>query len=287
MRQLAEDEVGYLGEYCSRGSIEKLIPKYDYEEKCEVAVQVASALALLHALRIFHLDLKPQNILVDNEGKIRIADFGLSQIAASVSQLAPSRSKGGTPKYAAPEQLSQRGKPDYKTDVYGFAGFLIHLFTGKMPWSSKENPDDVNSFVKSGELPEDELDKLKESKERGAKELYELVVMCMAKDQTKRPDMKSISAGLRVLFPGIPFRFLLRFALCFSPRLSSCQKTNRVWPSRNLRFNRQSCKKVCVLFMRFHSSSSLVSIATRVILFQRSTTAKPLPSFKRSNSRQL
>ncbi|MCP4697642.1 MAG: SUMF1/EgtB/PvdO family nonheme iron enzyme [Gammaproteobacteria bacterium] len=116
----------------------------------EVGRQIAEALQSAHEKGIFHLDLKPANILLKrvNRGiEIKVIDFGLSKAANSLQEEAASRhtrlglsefGQGimGTLEYAPPEQLgygAEYGEPDGKSDVFSFGATLYHLLTGESP----------------------------------------------------------------------------------------------------------------------------------------------------------
>src|SRR3989441_240073 len=89
-------------------------------ELCEVAIQVASALAAAHAAGITHRDIKPENIMVRSDGYIKVLDFGLAKLAEKeFSPATPETNPGvvmGTPRYMSPEQA--RGLDvDLRTDI--------------------------------------------------------------------------------------------------------------------------------------------------------------------------
>lgn len=105
------------------------------EEALSIAKDVASALVAASAISMIHRDLKPSNIMIDNDGTIRVADFGLatSAPAGTRSDLSEAGTFVGTPDYASPEQL--RGQAvDTRSDIYSL-GLIIHeTLTGKRPY---------------------------------------------------------------------------------------------------------------------------------------------------------
>ena len=99
----------------------------------DLARNIAAGLIHAHHKGIYHLDLKPQNVLLDREGNPRVTDFGLAGIGARSSL---SMQVGFSPLYAAPEQIDPAtfGKPDARTDIYLLGMILYELLTGKVPY---------------------------------------------------------------------------------------------------------------------------------------------------------
>jgi len=91
----------------------------------KIILQLIDALGYLHERQIFHLDLKPDNILITNKGlNVKIIDFGMSGADCYVAVPA------GTKEYCAPEQLKNPELADARSDIYGLGIILLELFTG-------------------------------------------------------------------------------------------------------------------------------------------------------------
>lgn len=97
---------------------------------------VARALSHAHAAGLVHRDVKPTNILIDRDGRVKLADFGIAK-SFEMSALTPTGEMLGTPDYMAPEQLTgERGGLDHRADVYALGVVLYQALTGRLPVAS-------------------------------------------------------------------------------------------------------------------------------------------------------
>jgi serine/threonine protein kinase len=102
-------------------------------EAANVIAQVAEALSCAEAKRIVHRDLKPANMLLDENGRIKLLDFGISRIADLSDGLTRPGESMGTPYYMSPEQI--RGETcDIRSDLYSLGVVFFELLTGKRPF---------------------------------------------------------------------------------------------------------------------------------------------------------
>ncbi|WP_197047079.1 serine/threonine-protein kinase [Paucibacter sp. KBW04] len=101
-------------------------------QRVELFLQVLDAVAAAHAQLIIHRDLKPSNILVDEDGRVRLLDFGLAKLQEDSERQDLTRGWALTPEYAAPEQFSG-GPLSLATDVFALGVVLFELLTGKRP----------------------------------------------------------------------------------------------------------------------------------------------------------
>jgi hypothetical protein len=98
----------------------------------DVFSQIAQGLRALHAVSLIHRDLKPQNVLVDGEGRVRLLDFGLAELLATPHTSIDARGVAGTPGYMAPEV--RRGEAVTEAaDWYGFGAMLHQVLWGVLP----------------------------------------------------------------------------------------------------------------------------------------------------------
>ena len=98
-----------------------------------VAEQLCRALASAHAQGVVHCDVKPANVLLTTDGKVKVGDFGVARIAAGTSQ-ASSATVAGTPRYMSPEQARGRSTTS-ATDVYSAGIVLYEMLAGQPPFT--------------------------------------------------------------------------------------------------------------------------------------------------------
>ncbi|MDR1542517.1 MAG: Stk1 family PASTA domain-containing Ser/Thr kinase [Clostridiales bacterium] len=127
-------------EYIDGMTLKELIQAkapFSNEEALGVAVQIASALADAHLHGVIHRDIKPQNILVTNQGIVKVTDFGIARAAGS-STLTTGRNTMGSVHYFSPEQA--RGVfVDQKSDIYSLGIVMFEMTTGHLPFEGETN----------------------------------------------------------------------------------------------------------------------------------------------------
>src|SRR3954470_5917294 len=127
-------------EYLSGGTLEDRLkarkPLPD-AETLAIATGVAAGLAQAHARGVVHRDLKPANVLFDDEGRPKIADFGIARMAAGEGTLTEAGTVLGTAAYISPEQAM--GEPATPaSDVYSFGVLLYRMLTGRLPFEADD-----------------------------------------------------------------------------------------------------------------------------------------------------
>jgi hypothetical protein len=155
-----------------------------------IAEQLCRALAHAHARRIVHRDVKPANILLSLEGRVKVGDFGVARLAEGSTD-GPSATIVGTPRYMAPEQA--RGWPTSPaTDVYSVGIVLYEMLSGRPPFTEKSAVELALRHVQDPPPP------LPASAPR---ELSEIVARALAKDPAHRyetaAEMADALAGAR------------------------------------------------------------------------------------------
>lgn len=100
------------------------------KEATSIAIQVSAGLEVAHNNQIVHRDIKPQNIIISREGKVKVTDFGIAK--ATTSQTTTSTAMGSV-HYASPEQ-ARGGYVDHRSDIYSLGVVLYEMVTGRVPF---------------------------------------------------------------------------------------------------------------------------------------------------------
>ncbi len=167
-----DDDVHYIVmEYVDGIDMQQLVKRdgpLDFSFAAEMTAQAARGLHHAHGKGVIHRDVKPANLLIDQEGRVRLLDMGLALVAADEEQsltVANNENVLGTADYLAPEQALNSHSVDHRADIYGLGCTLYFLLTGKPPFSDgtlaqriarhqKEMPKSIRELRKNcpGEL---------------------------------------------------------------------------------------------------------------------------------------
>ena len=122
--------------------------KLEWKKAVDIVSNVLDALGYAHAKGIVHRDIKPANILIDLQGRVRIADFGIAkQIEATGTVLTNTNVVIGTPDYMAPELLLGASPIDARADIFAIGVTLYQLLTGRLPRGMFKLPGEENSTI--------------------------------------------------------------------------------------------------------------------------------------------
>ena len=128
-------------------------PQTSVETKLSILRQIAAAIDYAHSERVIHRDVKPENVMVDADGRVKVLDFGLAaQIRSSQSRTSDAiTSRGGTPGYKSPEQWLGRPQKG-PADVYSFGVMAYWMFAGELPFDG-DDPVVLGQAVLSAPVP--------------------------------------------------------------------------------------------------------------------------------------
>ncbi|KAK1440498.1 hypothetical protein QVD17_06326 [Tagetes erecta] len=132
-----EETLNILLEFVPGGSISSLLGKFGPFPEAVIRMytkQLLLGLDYLHKNGIMHRDIKGANILVDNKGCIKLADFGASKQVVELANGSGAKSLKGTPYWMAPEVILQTGH-SFSADIWSVGCTVIEMATGKPPWS--------------------------------------------------------------------------------------------------------------------------------------------------------
>ncbi|MFQ6037376.1 MAG: protein kinase [Candidatus Aminicenantales bacterium] len=118
-------------EYVKGTTMEKILEKekvLDFDQASEYIIQIADAVNHAHSNKIVHRDLRPSNIIISDEGKVKITDFGTSVWLNNVPYAS---TRIGSPPYMAPEQFM--GKATFRSDIYSIGCIFYEMLIGRPP----------------------------------------------------------------------------------------------------------------------------------------------------------
>ncbi len=135
-------------EYFPARSLRKQLKStnFDTDQRFSLAAQLLAGLEYAHQHQIIHRDIKPANILVNEEGLLKIADFGLA-IVSDEEKVTQGNAIVGTPGYMAPEQIQGQALTR-QSDLFSSGLVIYELFTGKMLFSGKDIGDTLNKILR-------------------------------------------------------------------------------------------------------------------------------------------
>ena len=133
--QTSERHLYFVMEYVAGTDLRRVLqdPGLNPDQAFELIGQICEALQAAHEQGVIHRDIKPANILIAGDGRVKLADFGLSrpQQEDDLAGLTMTNMIMGTPDYMSPEQRS--GYSDHRTDIYALGIMLYEMLTGKCP----------------------------------------------------------------------------------------------------------------------------------------------------------
>ncbi|KAI9173086.1 Suppressor of Sensor Kinase (SLN1) [Blastocladiella emersonii ATCC 22665] len=143
--EVHRDKVYLFMEYVPNGTLSSIVDVGGLDERIiqRVTYQILLGLQYLHSKRIVHRDIKPDNILLDQNGNIKLVDFGAAKMLSNQKTMAAGQSAMsliGTPNYLAPEVII--GSPGGRIgcqDIWSLGCVLYELYTGRAPWSHLDN----------------------------------------------------------------------------------------------------------------------------------------------------
>jgi serine/threonine protein kinase len=193
----------YVMEYMAYGSLEDRLRSgpMTVPEAVKTIREIAVGLAHAHDKGILHCDLKPGNIMLDQDGRPRLADFGQARLK---HEQAPAL---GTLFYMAPEQADLSAVPDARWDVYALGAMLYRMITGELPYLNDEISHQISSQHSLAERLECYSHLASDQKKPKAhrlhpgvdKELANLIDGCLEVSPTRRyPNVQSVLQALQL-----------------------------------------------------------------------------------------
>ncbi|XP_073311652.1 CBL-interacting protein kinase 2-like [Primulina huaijiensis] len=132
----SKTKIFFVMEYVKGGELFNKVAKGKLKEDAakKYFQQLISAVDFCHSRGVYHRDLKPENLLLDENGNLKVSDFGLSALAESKRQDGLLHTTCGTPAYVAPEVINRRGYDGSKADIWSCGVILYVLLAGYLPF---------------------------------------------------------------------------------------------------------------------------------------------------------
>ncbi|MDR1150224.1 MAG: Stk1 family PASTA domain-containing Ser/Thr kinase [Clostridiales bacterium] len=179
---IGDNELYYIVmEYIDGITLKELIKRrapFNNKEIINVAMQIASALSHAHEHNIIHRDIKPQNILISERGKVKVTDFGIAKTVTAKTITVVKNSMGSV-HYFSPEQ-AKGSFITLKTDIYSLGIVMFEMATGKLPFDGDSSVSVAMKQI-SEELPD-----IKKINEKITIELEKIIIKATQKFATNR-----------------------------------------------------------------------------------------------------
>lgn len=157
---LEEDGTRYLViEYVSGKTLKQFIQESESirpETAAQIIIRVLAAVQHAHQNGVIHRDIKPQNILIDREGAVKVSDFGIARLANSQTMNQESETVMGSVYYFSPEQ-AKGGEVDEKSDLYSVGVVFYELLTGRVPFTGDSPVAIAMQHLQDKPVPPSEL----------------------------------------------------------------------------------------------------------------------------------
>ena len=204
-----EDFLYFVMEYVEGASLAELIHAGELTpvEALRLIPQMCDALEFAHQHGVVHRDIKPGNILLDQTGRVKIADFGIAKVLSpeeSRDGITMTNDSMGTLGYCAPEQQGQAQQVDHRADIYSLGAVIYEMLTGELPVGSFAPPSKmVQVDVRMDEVVLRALDAKPECRYQHAKEVKEEVEEIANGPGATRPRKRWLCAALVLLSASI------------------------------------------------------------------------------------
>lgn len=185
---LTDDNLTIISVWYPNRNVADFLTVAPHVQRKPILIQIAEGLTYLHnhVPPIIHSNLKPGNILIDNEGNVKLADIGILRLVEANATQPEVQGKPEDIRWTAPEVLE--GRPRSKSsDVYAFGCVALTILKDLQPYSSLQSDVAVAKAVARGEMP---------VTERQNSELHAVWRTCLAREEFRRPEMQEVQLSV-------------------------------------------------------------------------------------------
>ncbi len=158
--------------------------RLEVKEAVGIAIQIAQGLDAAHANHVVHRDIKPQNIIISREGKVKVTDFGIARATFGTSTNTINQAPVGSVHYLSPEQ-ARGGFSDERSDIYSLGVTIYEMLAGKVPFSGDNNVSVALLHIQGEATPLSELNP----------DVTPSIEKIVAKCMQKKPERRYFSAS--------------------------------------------------------------------------------------------
>ncbi|WOL01554.1 mitogen-activated protein kinase kinase kinase YODA-like isoform X2 [Canna indica] len=281
--ELVEDTLSVYLEYVSGGSIHKLLQEYGpFSEHLirNYTAQILSGLSYLHERNTVHRDIKGANILVDPNGEIKLADFGMAKHISSYSSI---RSFKGSPYWMAPEIIMNTSGYNLSVDIWSLGCAVLEMATSKPPWSQYEGVAAIFKIGNSKDSPE--------IPDHISSEGKDFIRVCLQRDPMARPSAAQLMdhpfVRDQVIVKAAKFDAIRDTLPTFSRRSTTPMTAEQLCSNSFLHDREYGIRRTCgfpaeLRSLAYKSSRNLASLRLNMSL-PVSPCSSPLRQFTKSN----
>lgn len=175
------DSLYMVTEYIDGKTLKEIVTNGPVPLKTAVdyALQIAAGIEHAHRKNIIHRDIKPQNIIVSNDGTVKIVDFGIARMSSQTTRTMAGKDVVGSVHYLSPEQ-AKSSQVDLRTDIYSFGILLYEMFTGTVPFQGDEPVSIAMQHINQIATPPKSLNP------EITQGINDIIVKCIQKDPAQR-----------------------------------------------------------------------------------------------------
>ena len=249
-----------------------------WQESCNYAIQIGQGIQAAHERNIIHRDIKPQNIIMDSSGTLKVTDFGIAKAMESDKAIAGGTAMGSV-HYISPEQ-ARGGYTDFRSDIYSLGIVLYEMLAGRVPFDG-DNPvsvalmhieeDPINVKCVNMDVPSD---------------LAYVTMKAINRDPDKRyQNMQDFIDDLRAVLAGetLPSK---EIAIPYSEDNDMDNKTKKDVNQRELRLREKSRENIMkkkteqnAVMLAFATALAFVLVILGIILLVANPLSKKVPDF--------